>query len=101
MLNEIGIKVRTAITSLVYRKALKLGPGGVSEVTIGKIVTLITRDVYSFEKALMFINDIWISGIEIFLISYLIYKRIGWSVAAGVGFYLAVVPLQSKLTQNS
>lgn len=96
MLAEVGIKVRTAVTTLVYRKTLKLGPSALSEVTMGKIVTLITRDVYSFENALIFINDIWISGIQISLISYLIFEKIGWSVFAGVGFYLATIPLQGK-----
>lgn len=97
MLTEIGIKVRTSVTALVYRKALKLGPTALSQVTMGKIVTLITRDVISFENALIFINDIWISGFQITLISYMIYRKIGWSVLAGVGFYLATIPLQGKL----
>lgn len=96
MITEIGIKVRTAITALVYRKALKLGPSAISDVTMGKIVTLITRDVMSFENALLMINDIWISCFHIVLISYMIYKKIGWSVLAGVGFYLATIPLQRK-----
>lgn len=93
---EIGIKIRTAVTALVYRKALKLGPSAISDVTMGKIVTLITRDVTSFENALLFINEIWISCFQITLISYMIFRKIGWSVLSGVGFYLATIPLQRK-----
>lgn len=96
MLAEIGIKVRTAVTALVFRKTLKLSPSALSDVTMGKIVTLITRDVFSFENALIFINDMWISVIQICLISYLIFNRIGWSVFAGVGFYLGTIPLQGE-----
>lgn len=95
-LAEIGIKVRTAVSALVFRKTLKLGPSAVSDITMGKIVTLITRDVGSFERALIFINDICISGFQISLISYLVYKKIGWAVLAGVGFYFATIPLQGK-----
>lgn len=97
MIAEIGIKVRTSVTALVYRKALRLGTTAISDITMGKIVTLITRDVFSFENALIFVNDMWISIFQIGLISYLIFQRIGWSVVAGIGFYLATIPLQSKL----
>lgn len=96
MITEIGIQARTAVTALVYRKTLKMTPWAISDVTMGKIVTLITRDVFSFEVALIYLNDIWISVIQISLISYLIFMRVGWSVFAGVGFQILTILLQGK-----
>ncbi|KAG5889074.1 hypothetical protein JTB14_004918 [Gonioctena quinquepunctata] len=92
--NEIGIKVRTAVAGLVYRKALRLTPGSFSTMTTGKIVTLITKDVFAFENALTFVNDMWIGVIQTGIIGYLIYQRIGISVVASLGFYILTVPLQ-------
>ncbi|XP_074031098.1 probable multidrug resistance-associated protein lethal(2)03659 isoform X2 [Leptinotarsa decemlineata] len=61
---------------------------------MGRILTLITKDVFAFEKALTFVNDMWIGLIHIGIVSYLIYRRIGITVAAGIGFLLMIIPLQ-------
>uniref|UniRef100_A0A0U9HY04 Putative ABCC protein n=1 Tax=Chrysomela populi TaxID=154003 RepID=A0A0U9HY04_CHRPP len=91
---EVGIKVRTAIVALIYRKALKLGPDSLSDISTGKIITLMTKDVFAFEKVLTFVNDMLIGLVQTAIVTYLIYTRIGFSVVAGVGFFLVIIPLQ-------
>lgn len=98
---EFGLGVRTSFSALIYRKALKLKPSAFSEITMGNIVTLITKDVAAFEGAFMFINDIWVGFIQTILIAYLIYTRIGLSVLAGVGFFVLIVPLQSTCQKQN
>nr|XP_023028551.1 probable multidrug resistance-associated protein lethal(2)03659 [Leptinotarsa decemlineata] len=93
-INEIGIKVRTAVAALIYRKALRLKPESFSDMTTGKIVTLITKDVFAFENALTFVNDMWIGLIQTIIIGYLLYQRISFSVVTGLGFYLLIIPFQ-------
>lgn len=97
---EFGLAVRTAFSALIYRKALKLKPSAFSDITMGNIVTLITKDVAAFEGAFTFINDIWVGLIQTVLIAYLIYTRIGLSVLAGVGFFVIIVPLQGTHKKN-
>ncbi|CAH1105157.1 unnamed protein product [Psylliodes chrysocephalus] len=91
-LTEYCIRARTAVAALIYRKALKLGP--LSNVTMGKIVTLITKDVFLFDAALIYVNDMWIGIIHIIVITVIIYQRIGLSVFGGMGFYLIIIPMQ-------
>ncbi|CAH1105160.1 unnamed protein product [Psylliodes chrysocephalus] len=91
---EYCIRARTAVAALIFRKALKLGPNALSNVTMGKIVTLITKDVFAFDTGLMFLNDMWIGVIHIVVITVIIYQRIGSSVFGGIGFYLLIIPLQ-------
>ncbi|XP_023311681.1 probable multidrug resistance-associated protein lethal(2)03659 [Anoplophora glabripennis] len=98
---EYGLLVRTSFSSLIYRKALKLKPSAFSDITMGNIVTLITKDVGAFEGALTFLNDVWIGVIQTILITYLIYIRIGWSVLAGVGFFVLIIPLQVYIGQKN
>ncbi|CAH1183157.1 unnamed protein product [Phaedon cochleariae] len=93
-ITEIGIRVRTSIVALIYRKALRLGPNSLSDITMGKIITLMTKDVFAFEKVLTFLNDMWIGLIQTAIVSYMIYSRVGYSVVAGVGFFLVMMPLQ-------
>ncbi|KAJ8929233.1 hypothetical protein NQ314_018112 [Rhamnusium bicolor] len=98
---EFGIDVRTSFAALIYRKALKLKPSAFSDITMGNIVTLITKDVGAFEGALTFLNDMWIGLIQTIIISYIIYTRIGLSVLAGIGFFILIIPLQVYVGRKS
>jgi ATP-binding cassette subfamily C (CFTR/MRP) protein 4 len=93
-LTEFGIRIRTAICSFVYRKALKMTETSLSDITMGKIITLITKDIMAIEMIVLFGNDIWIGLIQTAIICYLIYGKIGVAAFAGVGFFLVVLPLQ-------
>jgi ATP-binding cassette subfamily C (CFTR/MRP) protein 4 len=92
----LGIRIRTAFCSFIYRKALRLSPSRLSDISIGKIVTLITKDVLSFESFVHFANDLWIGIVKTAVICYVVYRKIGLAALAGVGFFLIVLPLQSK-----
>ncbi|RZB40950.1 ABC tran and/or AAA 16 domain containing protein, partial [Asbolus verrucosus] len=59
-----------------------------------KIVTLMTKDVHSFETFVHFANDLWIGVIKTAVICYVIYNKIGVAAFAGIGFFLIVLPLQ-------
>lgn len=67
------------------------------EMSSGKIATLISKDVFSFDAALMFGHDIWIGVIQVTIMTYLMYNAIGISAFVGVAFMIAIVPLQCKL----
>lgn len=90
----IGIQIRQAFCTFIYRKALKLSPSRLGDISIGKIVTLITKDVHSFESFVHFANDIWIGVVKTGVICYIVYQRIGVAAMAGVGFFFIVLPLQ-------
>uniref|UniRef100_V5GX36 Multidrug resistance-associated protein 4 n=1 Tax=Anoplophora glabripennis TaxID=217634 RepID=V5GX36_ANOGL len=92
----LGVKVKTAFCSLMYRKSLKLTAMSLSEIPIGKIVTLMTKDVAAFEKIILYWNDIWIGFVQAAMVCYLIYEKMGVAAFAGVGFLLVVIPFQSK-----
>lgn len=93
---QLGIKIRTATCSLLYRKTLKLNQMNLMEMSTGKIATLISKDVFFLDAALMFGNDIWIGIIQVIIMTYLMYNAIGISAFVGVAFMIAVIPLQCK-----
>lgn len=51
---RLGMNFRTALTRLVYEKALRVSGGSVQRFTVGKIVNLISNDVNRFE--VVFVN---------------------------------------------
>ena len=94
-LTELGIRVRTSVCSLLYRKSLKLTLDSLSEVTVGKIITIMTKDVDVFFNFIYYGNDVWIPLVQTAVVCYLIYSKIGVAAFAGIGFFLIVLPLQS------
>ncbi|XP_063914044.1 probable multidrug resistance-associated protein lethal(2)03659 [Zophobas morio] len=93
-LTELGIRVRTSVCSLLYRKSLKLTLDSLSEVTVGKIITIMTKDVDVFFNFIYYGNDVWIPLVQTAVVCYLIYSKIGVAAFAGIGFFLIVLPLQ-------
>ncbi|XP_060516805.1 ATP-binding cassette sub-family C member 4-like [Cylas formicarius] len=92
---EYSLTIRTSLCSLVYRKALKLSPTAFSEPAMGKVVTMITKDVFSIDGALPFLNDMWIGLIQTIVVTFVLYRKIGSSVFVGIGFFLLVIPIQT------
>ncbi|XP_063913975.1 probable multidrug resistance-associated protein lethal(2)03659 isoform X2 [Zophobas morio] len=100
---ELGIRIKTSVCSLIYRKSLKLTTSKLSEIGIGRIVTIVSKDVLSIEYAIIFLNDMWIGLILFVLTSALMYSRVGIAALAGSLFLLFIIPLQvllGKLTST-
>ncbi|CAG9826345.1 unnamed protein product [Diabrotica balteata] len=94
----IGIQIRTAFSSFLYRKALKLSPTALAEISVGNIVTLITKDVQTFEKGIWTINHAWIGIVHCSVVTYLLYCRIGITTLAGIVLYFLIIPVQRITT---
>lgn len=93
---HLGMKMRVACCSLIYRKALKLSKTALGQTTAGQLVNLLSNDVNRFDVAVIFAHQLWIAPLETVVVTYLMYQQVGWSAVIGVGFLLMFVPLQSK-----
>ncbi|XP_071052810.1 probable multidrug resistance-associated protein lethal(2)03659 isoform X1 [Onthophagus taurus] len=93
-LTQMAQKIRTGLCSLIYRKSLKLSTSSLIEVTNGKIVTLISKDVNLFDFSIILSHDIWVGVIQVALMTYVMYQQIGISAILGVGFLLLLIPFQ-------
>ncbi|XP_050302533.1 ATP-binding cassette sub-family C member 4-like [Anthonomus grandis grandis] len=94
LITEYSIKVRTAVCSLIYRKALRLDSVAFSQMSIGKIVTLMSKDVFSIDSGVGFIKEIIIGLLQLAVASYLLYQRVGVSAFPALGVILVIIPLQ-------
>ncbi|CAH0557074.1 unnamed protein product [Brassicogethes aeneus] len=94
ILQQFALKVRTAYSSLIYRKALKLSPSALNDISLGNIVTIITKDVTSFEENVWTINDMWVGAVQSVYVSYLVYSKMGPTSLIGLSLMFLVFPLQ-------
>ncbi|XP_030760637.1 probable multidrug resistance-associated protein lethal(2)03659 [Sitophilus oryzae] len=102
-LQQLAIQIRTSFCSLIYRKALRLTPSAMNEISLGNIITVITKDVVAFEGTLMLFSDLWVESIKLFVTCYLIYNKMGPAGFVGIGCLCSVLPAQvyvGKLIRN-
>lgn len=95
-LMHLGMKMRVACCSLVYRKALRLSKTALGQTTIGQMVNLLANDVNRFDSFSTLPHRLWLGPVETLIVTYLMYDQIGISAVYGVAVVLLFVPLQSK-----
>ncbi|XP_057653050.1 ATP-binding cassette sub-family C member 4-like [Diorhabda carinulata] len=90
-----GMKIRAAVCSLIYRKALRLSKTALGETASGKIVNLLSNDVSRFDIVSIFIHHMWVSPTSAIIIMYFLYSEAGYAGILGILVVFLVVPLQS------
>ncbi|GAB0087981.1 hypothetical protein DMENIID0001_023540 [Sergentomyia squamirostris] len=90
-----GMKVRVAVCSVVYRKALRLSRAALGNVAPGKVVNLLSNDVNRFDMVSVFVNWLWSAPLLALTIGYILYKLVGVPGLVGIGIVLIFMPLQS------
>jgi hypothetical protein len=101
----LGIKVRIGFCSLIYRKILKLNQSHLGDISVGKILTLLTKGVQVLEVFVGVGSEIWTSVIKTVLIATLLYNRMGAAAVIGVlllsSRYLYKVSSVLKIVQDN
>lgn len=100
-MNQLSIKINAATCGLLYRTVLKLNQASIMEMSSGKVVTFISKDIYTFDWAISFGHEIFIGIIEVMVMTYVMYSVIGISALVGVGFMIIIIPTQCKYAINS
>ncbi|CAG9863581.1 unnamed protein product [Phyllotreta striolata] len=91
---HIGMKMRVACCSLIYRKALRLSKASLGETTAGQVVNLLSNDVNRFDLAVLFAHHLWIGVLETVICTYFMYLEVGIAAVVGVCVLVSFVPLQ-------
>ncbi|XP_073988840.1 ATP-binding cassette sub-family C member 4-like isoform X2 [Rhodnius prolixus] len=99
----LGMKMRAACVSLVYRKCLRLSKAALNEISPGQIVNLVSNDVSRFDAVAVTMNYLWTAPIVTLLICYFLYSEVGLAGFSGMLIIGIIAPLQAytaKLTSN-
>ncbi|KAL3282149.1 hypothetical protein HHI36_005344 [Cryptolaemus montrouzieri] len=82
---ELVLKMQTSLSSLLYRKALTLSHIELNNISTGTVVTGITKDVLTINYAIIFGLDNLADVVQIVLVSYLLYQKVGMAAIGGIG----------------
>ncbi|KAF9938744.1 Multidrug resistance-associated protein 1 [Mortierella alpina] len=91
---NLGIELKSGLTSMIYRKSLKLSPGARREATVGEITNHMSVDAERICHAVTLIPRAISAPVELALGIWLLYRQLGPSAFTGLGVVLLAMPVQ-------
>ncbi|XP_063373553.1 ATP-binding cassette subfamily C member 4-like [Cydia amplana] len=92
----VGMRIRIACCSLLYRKILKLDRSGLSKTEPGQVINLMSNDVMRFDMVTLFLHYLWVMPVVVPVVSYLVWQHLRWATFAA----LLVIFVQTVLVQS-
>uniref|UniRef100_A0A8C2UJK1 ATP binding cassette subfamily C member 3 n=1 Tax=Coturnix japonica TaxID=93934 RepID=A0A8C2UJK1_COTJA len=92
-----GMRLRTGITGVIYRKSLVITNSAKRSSTVGEIVNLMSVDAQRFMDLVAFLNMLWSAPLQTCLALYFLWQALGPSVLAGVAVMVLLIPFNSAV----
>ncbi|KAL3269853.1 hypothetical protein HHI36_008911 [Cryptolaemus montrouzieri] len=96
----IGVQVRTALISVIYRKSLKISAFCRKDHTVGEIVNLMAVDTQKFVDLLTYLNLVWSAPYQIIVSLYLLWQTLGIAVLSGFTMLIILIPLNTYIVNK-
>ncbi|KAE8553094.1 hypothetical protein EYB25_004473 [Talaromyces marneffei] len=96
---ETGMRVKSALTGLIYSKALRLSNEGRSAKTTGDIVNHMAIDQQRLVDLTQFGTQLWSAPFQITLCMVSLYQLVGNSMWAGIGVMILMIPINGIIAR--
>ncbi|XP_030754743.1 probable multidrug resistance-associated protein lethal(2)03659 isoform X2 [Sitophilus oryzae] len=90
----LSLQIKASISSLIYRKILKLSPNQISGTNMGNVVTILTKDVRALLGSMWPLSDLFIGSFQIIVSCIFLYVRMGNVSLIGVAVLLVTITIQ-------
>lgn len=97
----VGLRIRTALISAIFRKALVMSNTARKESTVGEIVNLMAVDAQRFMDLVTYLNMIWSAPLQISLAIYFLWGILGPSVLAGLAVMIILIPVNGVIANKA
>ncbi|XP_063816842.1 ATP-binding cassette sub-family C member 3 isoform X2 [Pseudophryne corroboree] len=96
-----GMRLRSAITGIIYRKSLVITNAAKRSSTVGEVVNLMSVDAQRFQDLTTFLNMLWSAPLQICLALYFLWQTLGPSVLAGVAVMVLLIPINAFIAMKT
>nr|CAD7413218.1 unnamed protein product [Timema poppensis] len=96
----VGIRIRVALISVIYKKALSMSNSARKESTVGEIVNLMSVDANRILEAIPNLNVLWSAPMLIALSLYFLWEIMGPSVLAGLAVMVVLIPINGFIANK-
>uniref|UniRef100_H2Z8G2 Multidrug resistance-associated protein 1 n=1 Tax=Ciona savignyi TaxID=51511 RepID=H2Z8G2_CIOSA len=97
----VGMRLRSAIISSIYRKSLLLSNAARKESTVGEVVNLMSVDAQRFMDLMSYLNIVWSGPFQIILALYFLWNILGPSVLAGLAVMVLLIPVNGVIAAKA
>lgn len=96
---ETGMRIKTALIAAIYSKSLKLSNEGRASKTTGDIVNYMAVDTQRLQDLTQFAQQLWSAPYQIILCMISLYQLVGFSMLAGVGAMILMIPINGLIAR--
>ncbi|XP_015175310.1 PREDICTED: multidrug resistance-associated protein 1 isoform X7 [Polistes dominula] len=96
----VGLRIRTALITAIYRKAMRMSNSARKESTLGEIVNLMSVDAQRFMDLTAYINMIWSAPLQIILALSFLWEKLGPAVLAGLAVMIVLIPINALIANK-
>ncbi|KAK3091915.1 hypothetical protein FSP39_023706 [Pinctada imbricata] len=97
----LGMRIRTALISAIYRKMLNLSNTARKNATVGEIVNLMSVDAQRFMDLMTYIHTIWSGPLQIIIALYFLWRELGASIFAGFAVMVILIPINALIAKKT
>lgn len=92
-INKMGLRLRSALITAIYNKMTNVPLYELSKFSSGEITNFMSTDTSRIQNYCPSFHAMWSLPMQIIVALILLYREIGISFLAGVGFALMLIPL--------
>ncbi|KAK3117808.1 ATP-binding cassette glutathione S-conjugate transporter ycf1 [Teratosphaeriaceae sp. CCFEE 6253] len=98
---ETGMRVKSALTATIYQKSLRLSNEGRAARSTGDIVNYMAIDTQRLQDLAQYGQQLWSAPFQITLCLLSLYQLLGYSMFAGLGAMLLMIPINGFIARIS
>lgn len=99
-MNIVGMHIRTALISAVYRKSLLISNSAKKDSSTGEVVNLMQVDAQIFAELMPYLNMVWSAPLQILIALCFLWQLLGPSVLAGIAVMIILIPINGAIVNR-
>lgn len=97
---QLGLRLRAALISHIYKKGLVLSSRSRQIRTSGEIINYMSVDIQRITDFMWFVNMLWMLPIQISLAMYILHRNLGLGSVAAFGATMIVMACNIPITRT-
>jgi ATP-binding cassette subfamily C (CFTR/MRP) protein 1 len=96
---ETGMRIKSALTAAIYSKSTRLSNEGRAAKSTGDIVNYMAVDTQRLQDLAQYGQQLWSAPFQIVLCMLSLYQLVGYSMFAGVGAMIIMIPINGWIAR--
>lgn len=97
---ETAMRVKSSLATVIYSKSLRLSSEGRAAKSTGDIVNYMAVDTERLQDLTQYGQQLWSAPLQITLCMVSLYNLLGWSMLAGIGAMIIMVPANGLIART-